>query len=130
MAEALLREKAPPASGVSIASAGIAALVGEPADPNAGLLMQERGVDISAHRARQLTAEMAHAADLILVMESAHQKHLHCLAPASRGRVHLLGKWHNRDVPDPYKRSPEYFEHVLTLIEQDVEAWSKKLWSK
>ena len=128
MAEALLRAHAPEGSDVAITSAGIAALVEEPADSNAVRLMQDRDLDITAHRARQLTAEMVLASDLILVMEGGHQQQIYSLAPAARGRVQMLGKWLDREIPDPYKKSPEYFEHVLGLIEQDVKAWSKKLW--
>jgi len=129
MAEALMRAKAPAVADVSFASAGIAALVGEPADAAAIQLLQGRGLDITAHRARQLTPDMVHAADLILVMEAGHQQHIHSLAPATRGRVHRIGKWSDRDIPDPYKKSPEYFEYVFGLIEQDVDAWSHRLWS-
>jgi protein-tyrosine phosphatase len=71
---------------------------------------------------------MVLASDLILVMERGHQQQIYSLAPAARGRVQMLGKWLDREIPDPYKKSPEYFEHVLGLIEQDVKAWSKKLW--
>jgi len=128
MAEALLRARAP--DGVHVHSAGIGALVDEPADPNAVQLMQAQGIDITAHRARQLTREMATQADLILIMEAGHQQHIHSLSPASCGKVHELGKWGNHQVPDPYKKSPEYFASTLTLIEQGVDAWAEKLWGK
>lgn len=126
MAEALLRARAP--EGVHIHSSGIGALVGKPADPKAVQLMQERGIDITAHRARQLTHEMEMQADLILVMEAGHQKHIHSLSQASRGKVQELGKWGSHQVPDPYQKSLEYFAFTLTLIEQGVDAWAEKLW--
>jgi len=126
MAEALLKARAP--AGVIIHSAGIGALVGEPADPASVKLMQQRGIDITAHRARQLSSAMLQQAELILVMEDGHQKHIHSLSPAARGKVHCLGKWENHQISDPYKTSPEYFASILVLIEQGVDAWAGKLW--
>jgi len=126
MAEALLRLRAP--AGLHIHSAGIGALVGEPADPVSVRLMQDRAIDITAHRARQLTAMMVQQAELILVMEEKHMQHIHSLSPPAHGKVHCLGKWSEKDIPDPYKKSPEYFASILIPIEQGVDDWAKKLW--
>jgi len=126
MAEALLAARAP--NGVSVTSAGIGALVDEPADAAALALMEERGMDISAHRAQQLTPAMAMEADLILVMETRHQQHIHNLVPATRGKVHLLGKWDGFEVPDPYQKSAANFAQALELIEQGIDAWANRLW--
>ncbi|HXH71988.1 MAG TPA: low molecular weight protein-tyrosine-phosphatase [Mariprofundaceae bacterium] len=128
MAEALLRSKVPASSDTVIGSAGIAALVGEPADPEAIRLMQERDLDITDHRARQANPELVMNADLIMVMEQAHVQPLYSISPSTRGKVHTLGKWDGMEIPDPYRKSPEYFEYVLGLIEQGVDAWSAKLW--
>ena len=126
MAEALLRSRAP--EGVVLSSAGIGALVGKPADPNALKLMEERGIDISEHRGRQLTPQIIQDADLILVMEKGHQDAVHSISPTARGKVHIICKWDDIDVPDPYRKSPEYFEHILEMIEKGVDQWSSKLW--
>ena len=126
MAEALLKACAP--AGVHISSAGIGALVGEPADPVSVQLMQDRGIDITAHRARQLTTEMVQQAELILVMEETHKQHIHSLSPMACGKVHCLGKWGETDIPDPYKKSPEYFASILIPLEQGVNEWAEKLW--
>jgi len=126
MAEALLRACAP--EGVSVSSAGIGALVGESADPIAAKLMQGRGIDISDHRARQLTLEMVRSADLVLVMEEEHRQYIHAFSPATCGKVHGIGKWMDKDIPDPYKKSPEYFKYVLGLLDKGIAVWSVKLW--
>ena len=52
-----------------IASAGVNALVGYPADPNTVIVAEKRGIDLSNHIARQLTAELCNEYDLILVMD-------------------------------------------------------------
>lgn len=113
--------------GIVVESAGIGALTGHPADPLAVELLAERGLDISHHRARQLSEEMARQADLILVMEQWHQKEIERMLPMCRGRVHLFGKWGNFIVPDPFRQPRRAFERALTLIEQGAAEWEAKL---
>jgi protein-tyrosine phosphatase len=130
MAEVLLRERlrAHPRAP-TIGSAGIAALVGKPADPMAVQLMQERGIDLTAHRARQLTPELIRGSDLILVMEQGHQRAVEEMLPAARGRVFTLGKWGGFEVPDPYRKERAAFEHAAALIDQGVALLQNRFWS-
>ena len=67
MAEALLRDALREQQDITVESAGLGALVDHPASEHAVTLMRERGLDISGHRARQITPDMVHAADLVLV---------------------------------------------------------------
>lgn len=128
MAEYLLRARLLEHSGKQVHSAGIGALVDKPADNTAVELLKERGIDATAHRARQVTQEMLASADLILAMEEGHLKRLHEIAPQIRGRAFLLGKWqNNRPVPDPYRQQRPAFEHVFKLIDQATESWLKYL---
>ena len=122
---AQLKQKVP---NLSVTSAGIAALVGQPADPISQELMQEKGLDISAHRARQATPEILLKAELILTMEARHQQLIEAILPSARGKVHRLGKWSGFDIPDPYKRPRKAFEQALVLIEQGILDWQRKLW--
>lgn len=108
-----------------VESAGISALVGNPADPLAQTLMSERGLDLGRHRARQLTAELARGAELILVMEEGHRKAVEQMIPMARGRVHRLGRWGNFDIPDPYRRPRAAFEESLKLIDQGLADFEK-----
>ena len=66
MAEAMLRARLGRRPRFEVSSAGVGALVGHPADPFAMELMRERGLDIAAHRARQVTPELVAAHDLVL----------------------------------------------------------------
>lgn len=127
MAEAVLRRRVP---SLMVSSAGIAALVGRPADPAAVALLAERGLDISAHRARQLTAGMVEGSDLVLVMEQRHVADVEALTPAARGRVHLLGRFGRFEVPDPYRRPPQAFAEALALIERGVGDFQGRFWSR
>ena len=86
-------------SAPTVESAGIAALVNQPADPLACALLAERGLDLSAHRARQLTPILAAAFELILVMDDRQQRAVEKMFPAARGRVHRLGRFVGFDIP-------------------------------
>jgi len=69
MAAALLRRRLAEdgrADAFRVRSAGTWALDGSPAAPYARQVMAERGLDISDHRAHELTAQDVAEADLIL----------------------------------------------------------------
>ncbi len=128
MAEGILRAHAE-STGKScrIESAGIAAVVGAPADPLAVELMQQRDIDISSHRGRQITYDILRQFDLILVMEQRHRLHIEQLTPVTKGRVFTLGHWDGFDVQDPYGHPLKAFEDALRRIDQGVISWQKYL---
>ncbi|MFZ5641332.1 MAG: low molecular weight protein arginine phosphatase, partial [Bacillota bacterium] len=71
MAEALARQWAEtfaPDRGLNFISAGLAAWPDQPASHQAVETLRETGVDITLHRARQVSAELVQKADLILTM--------------------------------------------------------------
>ncbi|HET6656085.1 MAG TPA: low molecular weight protein-tyrosine-phosphatase [Gammaproteobacteria bacterium] len=128
IAEALLRAHAEKAGRkLEVASAGVAALVGKPADAEAVALMAERNVDITNHRAQQITMPLARHYELILVMEASQKAYLEERWPSLRGRIHALCGA-AEDVPDPYGQPRQAFEHSLEYIEKGLKAWTKRLW--
>jgi len=112
-----------------ISSAGVSALVGDPADPLAVALMTERGIDLSRHRARQLDPKLASAHEMILVMEDGHRRAVEDIFPAARGRVHRLGRFGGFDVPDPYMKPRAAFEESLRLIDLGIADFERSFWS-
>ena len=122
-AEALLAHKLE-GKGLTISSAGIGALVGNPMDKTAHEVLNDHGVEHTSHRARQVDSDMLHRADLILVMEQSHIQHIRQIAPEVHGKTFLLGKWlDDTEIPDPYRQSKPAFEHVHSLLTQSVESW-------
>ncbi|UTV26977.1 arsenate reductase/protein-tyrosine-phosphatase family protein [Photobacterium atrarenae] len=111
-----------------IASAGVGALVGKPADKMASEVAVERGISLEGHVAQQLTSDLCQQYDLILVMEKGHLEAVTRIAPEARGKTMLFGQWiGQKDIPDPYRQSREAFEFAYGLIEEAAEAWAKKL---
>ena len=108
--ERLLRKRLP---GVKVKSAGVAA---------------NHGVSLEGHAGRKLTAEMARNYDLILAMESEHIAQVTAIAPEVRGKTMLFGQWlEQKEIPDPYRKSQDAFEHVYGMLERASQEWAKRL---
>ena len=114
---------------VRVASAGTAALVQHPADADAIAVMRAHGIDMEAHRARQVTGELLAAHELVLTMEEHHSRWLLGRFPTARGRVFPIRHWVQAEgaVPDPYCQGREAFEQTWTLLEEAVDAWVQRL---
>lgn len=126
MAECLIRAQLEKLN-IKVQSAGIRALQGSPVDPLAATLIQERGLDISDHRARQLKPALLANAEIILVMEKWQQQALQNNFPWCRGKVYTLGYWEEFEIPDPYRSSRKVFENVLERIDRGIHNWLPKL---
>lgn len=96
--------------------------VGDPPDPRAQAHAARRGYDLSAQRARQLTAQDFTTFDLVLVMDAANEAAAAALCPpVQRHKLRRLTDYATRhratDVPDPYYGGEAGFERVLDLVE-------------
>lgn len=110
-----------------IDSAGVAALIGMPPPEFAVLEMAERGLDISQHRAKQITGELAREFDLVLVMEEAQRRFIEQRWLALRGRVYRLGEWRDEDLVDPFNGPRTSFARCLDAIEECLTDWEARL---
>ncbi len=131
MAEAMLRRALDP--GIRVSSAGLDALVGQPAHRVTKAWMAKDGIhlsEITAHLGRQVTAELALSADLILVMDQAQKAACERLAPSARGRVFLLGHWLPRgeqEIPDPIRGGAEAHRQAYDRIQSAIQPWISRL---
>jgi protein-tyrosine-phosphatase len=121
MAQALLEHELRRAGldhQIEVLSAGTAALVGE--SPSAGsiLAMAEQGLDITAHRARQLDGHLVRTADLILVMEEAHRRRLFYNWPEVLPKTFLLSEMagEHEDIADPYGGPQAEYNHTAARL--------------
>lgn len=96
--------------------------IGDPPDPRSCEAAAARGFDLSALRARKVTAHDFQDFDLILAMDRGHFAHLEAMRPKdARATLKLYLDFHpgsrTKDVPDPYYGGPEGFARVLDMIE-------------
>ena len=132
MAEAITRDLLRQASidGVEVSSAGVFAVEGMSATRETLRVLQDVGVDCSAHRARTLRAGMLEEADLIFAMERIHAEEILRLAPEARRKLHLLRPYGlaaqeaaagAQDIPDPIGKPLEVYEVCFAEIRAAVE---------
>lgn len=95
--------------------------VGESPDSRASAAALNRGYDLGAQRARQVTAADFAAFDHIIAMDNSNLADLHGRCPPEyQHKLKLLLEFSQADqneVPDPYYSGQDGFELVLDLVE-------------
>jgi protein-tyrosine phosphatase len=96
--------------------------VGHPPDYRAVAAAKLRGYDLSALRARQVSAEDIVGFDYVLAMDHANLADLIAMSPTrQRGKPRLFMDFSRRypgaAVPDPYNGRDNGFEIVLDMVE-------------
>jgi protein-tyrosine phosphatase len=125
MAEVVLRaelDRIGLATAVEVDSAGTGDWhEGEPMDRQAQAELASRGLDGSAHRARQIEPSWLAERDLILAMDRSNLADLRQLAtPDETERIRLFGDIADlggAEIPDPYGGGPAQFARVLDLLQ-------------
>jgi protein-tyrosine phosphatase len=106
-----------------IDSAGLGSWhVGHPPDERAQQAMDDRGIDVSDLRARQVTVDDFEMFDLILAMDRSNRQGLLKLAPNEhQHKVRLFMEYAPhlgvREIPDPYFGGAEGFGYVCQLVD-------------
>lgn len=108
---------------VSVASAGTQAWDGSSASDGSILVGLERGLDLSSHRSRMLTAEIVGSSDLILAMSEQHAARVKELNPDAN--VHLLagfasGESPGRIVQDPFGGDLDSYRETADDLEREL----------
>jgi len=88
-------------------------------EANAQTLLKQRGIDVSQHRAAQLTENDVRHADVILVMTEAHRAKLLALFPDAQDKVFTLSQYATgayAEIADAYgKPMPVYVAMIGDL---------------
>ena len=106
-----------------VSSAGTSAWNGAPASDGGLLVALEHGVDLSGHRARQLTREIVEDQDVILVMGPHHLERAEALG--GEGKSHLLTHYaahgsSDRAVSDPFGGDLEVYRATYEELEREI----------
>ncbi len=108
---------------VVVDSAGTYALVGRPASEGSVNAMKTRGLDITDHRAKQITADLVNRADLILVMEEHHRHSIFVTWPKALIKTLLLSELagDSAGIDDPYGGEQWEYDQAADIIEGYIE---------
>lgn len=114
----------------SVSSAGTNAWDGSPASDGALLVGLERQLDMGSHRSRKLTRDMVAAADLVLVMSTAHLETVRQLGGA--GKVHLIDEYasdgkESAGIADPFGGNLESYREAADALQRTVEGMFDRL---
>lgn len=118
----LLKEQCPDWANWQVDSAGTWAEDGVAVSRNSALVIAKRGVDITRHRARTVTAEMLTKYDLILTMEPGHKEALQVEFPSIANRVYMLSEMEGRVEPvkDPFGGTLEEYQKAAETMEEMI----------
>jgi len=105
-------------NGYKVVSAGIMALSGAPATPEAQQACRESQVDISDHRAQLLGTDIVNEADYIFAMASSHYQTVVTMAPDAAERTWLLAG--DRSIEDPIGMPLEVYRGCAELIRRHL----------
>ena len=105
-----------------VRSAGVGAQPGTPAARGSLEVAREHRLDLSAHRARRLTVEMAREADVLIALDEIVEEEIAILA----GDVEVV-LW---PVDDPYGGADEDYRRAFADVEAHVERYVEELRSR
>lgn len=89
--------------------------VGSGADPRAVSVAGANGVNLKAHRARQVKADDFERFDIIFVMENVHAQTLRKVCPPAHAhKIFLLGV--DEEITDPYHGSEAEFHATYKVL--------------
>ncbi len=114
--------------GLTVGSAGLAALAGAPASHLAQAVADEQGGDLGAHRTRRVSARLVEASDLVVTMTGAQKAELVGRFPEARERLFTLGELARSgraappEVGDPWGEDLEEYRRVWAQIDELIEA--------
>ena len=123
MAEGLFSRLLGNRKDITVSSAGVHAVRGQPPSIYAVEALQEQGVDISGIRSQPLTATLVDRATHIFAMTGAHLETIHMLFPHGADKTFLLREFEEpgttvwRDVPDPIGCSRDVYLLCASTIE-------------
>jgi protein arginine phosphatase len=108
---------------LDVSSAGTSAWEGASASDGALLVGLERGLDLNAHRSRQLDRELVEQADLVLAMGPHHLERVEALGGA--GKSHLLTAYatrgqSTRPVNDPMGAELDVYRATADELDRAV----------
>ncbi|ADG68416.1 Protein-tyrosine phosphatase, low molecular weight [Planctopirus limnophila DSM 3776] len=112
--------------GYVILSAGLAAAIGAPANPEAIALLADEGLDLRNHESQPLTERLLQQVDMIYTMTRGHRDAILAERPDLASRVRTLSPA-GKDIADPigggrdvYRSCKQVIETHLQQIIQDL----------
>jgi tRNA threonylcarbamoyl adenosine modification protein (Sua5/YciO/YrdC/YwlC family) len=114
-----------PQHGFLVRSAGMAAITGDRATPEAIETARELGVDLQSHQSQPVTGELVFQADYLVAMTQTHVQNLLSRFPHDAPTPVLLCP-EGADVPDPIGCDKAVYRECAKLLQKYLEPWVRK----
>jgi protein-tyrosine-phosphatase len=133
MAERILKSKLKQKNrfDVEVSSAALYDMQESAGDPPAVKILLENGFDASGHHSRLLSEEMIDGADMVLVMEESHRKHILEIFPGRENKIFLTKSFlpffdkMNSDIKDCHRKSSYHLRLCFAEIYDSIEGLLK-----
>ncbi len=102
---------------ISAISAGIFAEENLGISENANKVLHKEGIDMSYHKARQITEGDIENASVIICMTRQHALAVVSIYPQSASKIHVIGKG---GISDPYGGNEEMYRLCMESIKQYI----------
>ncbi len=92
-------------------------------EANAAALLKKRGLDVTAHRAVQLTSNDVHHADVILTMTGKHKSKVVELYPDAKAKTFTISEYvtgESKDIADAWGKPMEVYEQMFAQVNQYI----------
>jgi len=89
-------------------------------EANAAALLKERGIDVSAHRSTQITANDMRHSDVILTMTAAHRDKLIAQFPDAKDKTFTIASYavgKPDDVADAFGKPMDFYRAMAKQVE-------------
>lgn len=111
------------ATAVNVDSAGLDAIVGQPAADGTKRVLQEQGIEAKPHLSALFEDQHADA-DLILTMTTAHKDRILATYPHAASRVYTLNEYAQMetspDIADPFMGGDDAYRRAFKEIDAAV----------
>ncbi|MCD6310366.1 MAG: low molecular weight protein arginine phosphatase [Candidatus Eremiobacteraeota bacterium] len=118
-------------SWIDVSSSGISAVPLAGASPHSRTAIEEIGLSLDNHVARQISQDMVKQNDLILVMEERHRQHISSCFTGGRKKTFLLPEYavglKGKEIRDPMGYDIETYrecrDEIMKYLEKIIERW-------
>ncbi len=124
MAEALLKKALGDNTAVTVGSAGVGAMAGQPASSETLEIVRSKEASLQGFKSRQIDEGLLSESDLIVAMTSSHAAVVKQFSPDCDDSLSLLCDFIDgdenlagADVPDPIGMGPRAYQEVAAVIE-------------
>ncbi|MFM7739746.1 MAG: L-threonylcarbamoyladenylate synthase [Planctomycetota bacterium] len=108
--------------GITVTSAGVAAMPGARASNQAVETMRDYSIDLGGHSSQPVTERLVQNADLILTMTEGHRQALLAQFPAAVNRTYTVARG-TGDISDPIGLPVDFYRRCAAQIDENLKWW-------